>query len=157
MTPLSFRLAVAADHPKIEEMVIASFEPITWFKKLDARIGPLNGMDWRSRWQDRLRNVFATEIILVGETEGQLAAMSSGTVNPGPALAYIDLLAVDRRMQGRGYGRDMLRAMIQHMKGLGAQFVYLNCLTDNDVGNALYRAEGFENVGAEIHWFRKIP
>jgi ribosomal protein S18 acetylase RimI-like enzyme len=155
--PLDFRLAEAPDYQKVEDMVIESFEPITWIKKLDDRIGPLNGRDWRMRWKDRLRHVFETEIVLVGETGGELAAMSSGTLDHDAALAYIDLLAVDRRFRGRGYGREMLRGIMRHMKALGGQYVYLDCLTDNDTGNALYRAEGFEEVARQVRWFRRIP
>ena len=157
LMPLEFRLAAASEHPRIAEMVIESFEPITWFKKLDARIGPLNGRDWRTRWQARMRRVFEQEIILVGESSGDMVAMSAGTCDRDDALAFIDLLAVDRRFQGRGFGRDMLRGMMQYMKGLGAQFVNLDCLSDNDTANALYRAEGFEEVARQVRWFRRIP
>ena len=154
---LHFRPAEARDYQKIQDMVIESFEPITWFKKLDARIGPLNGRDWRVRWEARMRQVFDKQIVLVGETGDDLAAMSSGTIDQDAALAYIDLLAVDRQFQGRrGYGKEMLRGMIRHMKDCGAQYVYLDCLTDNDTANALYRAEGFEEVARQIRWFRKI-
>ena len=138
-------------------MVIESFEPITWFKKLDDRLGPLHGRDWRLRWHDRLRHVFETEIVLVGETGGEIAAMSSGTLDRDSALGYIDLLAVDQRFRGHGYGREMLRGMMQHMKALGGHYVYLDCLTDNDTGNTLYRAEGFEEIARQIRWFRRIP
>ena len=154
---LDVRPAQASEYQKIEDMVIESFEPITWFKKLDDRIGPLNGRDWRMRWKDRLRHVFETEIVLVGEADGELAAMSSGTLDQGAALGYIDLLAVDRRFRGHGYGREMLRGMMQHMKALGGQYVYLDCLTDNDTGNTLYRAEGFEEIARQVRWFRRIP
>ena len=154
---LDVRPAQASEYQKIEDMVIESFEPITWFKKLDDRIGPLNGRDWRMRWKDRLRHVFETEMVLVGEADGKLAAMSSGTLDQAAALGYIDLLAVDRRFRGHGYGREMLRGMMQHMKALGGQYVYLDCLTDNDTGNTLYRAEGFEEVAQQIRWFRRIP
>ncbi|MBI3468961.1 MAG: GNAT family N-acetyltransferase [Planctomycetes bacterium] len=153
---LAFRPAAADDFAQLERLVIGSFEPITWIKKLDAKVGPLNGCDWRARWQARLRHVFETEVILLGETEGAICAMSSATIEREPALAFIDLLAVDREFQGRGFGRAMLRAMIEHVKGLGCQYVHLDCLTDNDAGNELYRSEGFEEVARHIRWFRKI-
>src|ERR1700752_2315467 len=105
--PLDIRPAKASEYQKIEDMVIESFEPITWFKRLDDRVGPLNGRDWRMRWNVRLRHVFETEIVLVGETAGELPAMSSGTLDQEAALAYVDLLAVDRRFRRRGYGREM--------------------------------------------------
>jgi ribosomal protein S18 acetylase RimI-like enzyme len=155
--PLTFRLAQPADYTPVEEMVISSFEPITWFKKLEARYGPLNGRDWRVRFQARMRAVFASQIVLVGEAGPALAAMAAGTLDQESALGYIDLLAVDPAFQGRGYGREMLHGMMEHLKSKGAQYCYLDCLTDNDRGNALYRAEGFEEVACQYRWFRKLP
>jgi len=154
--PLDFRLAEPSEQQKIEDMVIDSFEPITWYKKLDDRIGPLNGRSWRSRWQARMRHAFETQIVLVGKTGGEIAAMASGTFDPDDALGFVDLLAVDRRFHRRGYGREMLRGMMQHMKSLGAQYISLDCLTTNDPANALYRAEGFEEVARQIRWFRRL-
>lgn len=153
---LLFRPADARDFPQLETLVIDSFEPITWIKKLDAKFGPLNGRDWRARWQARLRTVFDTEVILLAESEGAMCAMASATIDRESALGFIDLLAVGREFQGRGFGREMLRAIIKHLQGLGCQYVQLDCLTDNDTGNALYRSEGFEEVARHIRWFRRI-
>jgi ribosomal protein S18 acetylase RimI-like enzyme len=153
---LAVRLATAADFPAVEKMVIDSFEPITWQKKLDANFGPLNDRDWRVRWQARLAHIFQTQIVLVGEAGGALVAMASATVDHDAALGYIDVLAVHRDIQGRGYGRAMLRAMIEHLKTAGCQYVHLDCLSDNDTGNALYQSEGFAEVARHIRWFRKI-
>ncbi len=153
---LRFRPAQVHERQRIQDMVIESFEPITWFKKLEARFGRLNGQDWRMRWQSRMNKVFETQIVLVGDTDEGIVAMSSGTIDQDAALAYIDLLAVDRRWHHLGYGREMLHGMMDHMRGLGAQFVYLDCLTDNDNANALYASEGFTEVGRQIHWFRKL-
>jgi len=153
---LDFRLATPADHVRLEPLVIDSFEPITWQKKLDARFGPLNDCDWRTRWQARLRSIFATQIVLVGERDGRLAAMASGTVDRAAALGFIDVLCVGRDFQGQGLGREMLRAMIDHLRGAGCQYVNLDCLADNAAANALYASEGFAEVARHIRWFRKL-
>jgi len=153
---LQTRLAQPADYEGLMKLVIDSFEPITWQKKLDARIGPLNGRDWRQRWQARLRNIFATQIVLVGQCDGQLAAMASGTIDREAALGFIDVLCVGREFQGQGLGREMLGAMLDHFRAEGSQYVNLDCLTDNETANALYQSEGFEEVARHIRWFRKI-
>jgi ribosomal protein S18 acetylase RimI-like enzyme len=153
---LEFRPATAAEQGQIEELVLESFEPITWFRKVDARFGPLNGRDWRTRWRARLQHIFETQTVLLGVGGGEIAAMSSGTLDRENTLAYIDLIAVDRRFRRRGYGREMLRGMMRHMQQQGARYVHLDCLSDNDTANALYRAEGFEEMARHIRWFRKI-
>ena len=154
--PLQTRLAEFADFEALECLVIDSFEPITWQKKLDARFGPLNGRDWRARWQARLKSIFATQIVLIGEADGRLAAMASSTIDRDSALGFIDVLAVSRDFQGRGLGREMLRAMVEHLRAAGCQYVNLDCLTDNDAANALYTSEGFQEVARHIRWFKKI-
>lgn len=154
---LAFRLAELADYPTLERLTLESFEPITWLRKIDERFGPLNGLDWRERWRARFCHAFNTQRVLLGEAEGEIAAFASGTYDAPARLGFIDLLAVDRRFQGRGYGREMLRGMLQYFKDQGAEHVHLECLTDNEIGNALYRSEGFEDLAQSVHWFIRIP
>ena len=71
-------------------------------------------------------------------------------------VAFVDVLAVQSQFQGRGYGREMLRATMDYFRGRGAKYINLDCLTDNDKGNSLYRAEGFEEVARHIRWFRNL-
>lgn len=154
---LRFRPAAPADYSVLEKLCITSFEPITWMKKADERFGPLNGRDWRARWETRFRNAFATQRMLVGEAEGRIVAFASGTFEEGTRLGFIDLLAVDQQFQGRGYGRQMLRGMLRWFKEMGAVHAHLECLVDNDAGNNLYQNEGFTEVARSIRWFIKIP
>ncbi|MCC6857367.1 MAG: GNAT family N-acetyltransferase [Bryobacterales bacterium] len=154
---LCFRSPTPADFPRLEELILASFEPVTWARTSDALFGPLNGKDWKERWRSRIHKIFETQIMLLGETGGGIAAFSSGTLDAETCLGYIDLLAVDPGCQGRGFGREMLRAMLRHLKAQGAVHAYLDCLTTNETGNSLYRSEGFVEVACHIRWFLKIP
>ncbi len=153
---LDYRLATPDDLPALTKMVIAAFEPITWQKKLDESFGPLNGRDWRDRWTSRLEKICETQIVLLGESAGRLAAMASATLDQASALGFIDVLAVSAEFQGHGLGRQMLRGMIAHLQGLGCQHVNLDCLADNETANALYQSEGFTEVARHIRWFKRI-
>jgi ribosomal protein S18 acetylase RimI-like enzyme len=153
---LTFRLADVNDFPLLKTLVIEAFEPITWQKKLDQYFEPLNGHDWRDRWSARLDNIFKTQIVLLGESSGQLAAMGTATLDRESALGFIDVLAVAGSFQGHGLGRQMLRSTIEHLKALGCQYVHLDCLTDNDVGNSLYKSEGYIEVARHIRWFKRV-
>lgn len=148
--------ATEQDYDQVEKLVIDSFDPVTWARPLEQTFGPLNGLDWQARWKIRMRKIFAEQIVLLGVVDGVLTAVSSCTLEQASALAYIDIVAVARQQQGHGYGREMLRATIQHLQQLGAQYVNLDCLTDNDKGNALYQGEGFVEVARHIRWFRRI-
>jgi ribosomal protein S18 acetylase RimI-like enzyme len=154
--PLEFRTVLQDELCRFEPMIIDSFEPVTWARRVDEVFGPLNGMDWRARWRARVARIFESQILLAGETGGEPVAFASGAYDPEARLGYIDLLAVDSAHQGKGYGREMLRGMLRHLKDRGALHANLDCLTDNDVGNALYRSEGFTEVARHIRWFIKI-
>ncbi len=154
---MTFRLANASEYAELEKMTIDAFEPITWFTRTDEQFGPLNGRNWRERWQKRFAKVWETQIILVGEADGEAVALATGTIDNDSLLGYIDLLAVDQRYQGKGYGREMLRGMLDHFKEQGCVHAHLDCLQDNVVGNQLYRAEGFTEVARSVRWFIKIP
>jgi len=153
---LNFRAARPEDYPRLQEMVIAGFEPITWARRVDQLFGPLNGKDWRERWRRRLAEVFAKQHVLVGEIQEQLVSMASASVDAEYRLGYIDLLAVHPQFQGRGYGRQTLRAMLAYLKQQGCEHVHLECLADNEAGNRLYRCEGFTEVAQFIRWFIRL-
>ncbi len=155
--PLQFRPARPSDYPRLEKMVIDSFEPITWLKKVDDRFGPLNGKNWRERWRARFCHAFASQKTLVGEAGGRIVAYGSGNYDAEAKLGFIDLLCVDQRHQRKGYGREMLRGMMQFFREMGAEHVHLECLADNDAGNSLYRSEGFQEMARSVRWFAKIP
>lgn len=153
---MHIRRATARDQAAVGNMVMESFEPITWLRKLDERYGPVHGADWRVRWKSRMEKIFATQIVLLGEIDGELAAMSSSTADSDGLLAYIDLLAVSRAHQQRGHGRQMLDATLGYLRDLGMRHVYLDCLTDNSGANALYESQGFEEIARQIRWVRKL-
>jgi ribosomal protein S18 acetylase RimI-like enzyme len=154
--PLTFRLATPSDHPCLEKMVIEAFAPITWFRRVDDLVGPLNGLDWRERWKLRMKSVFQRQVVLVGEAEGEIVAYASGTYDAATRSAFVDLLAVDAAHQSKGYGRQMLRAILAHFKGQGAEHAHLDCLADNDAGNGLYEAEGFQKVAEHFRWWIEL-
>ncbi|MCX6624852.1 MAG: GNAT family N-acetyltransferase [Acidobacteria bacterium] len=153
---LSFRLALPSEYDTLEKLTIESFEPITWMKRADERFGPLNGKDWRERWQTRFAHVFANQTVLLGEAGGEVVALATGTADEATRLGFIDLLCVFAGHQGKGYGRAMLRGMLECLKEQGCRHANLDCLTDNAVGNRLYASEGFEEVSRSIRWFVEI-
>lgn len=153
---LAFREPSAADHDAIVAMVVRSFEPISWYRKLDARLEPLNGRAWDRRLEDRVRDALARQYVIIGEREGRLATYASGEYDARSRAAFLELLAVTRGEQGAGLGRETLREFERRMVEKGALYLHLDCLTDNDAGNRLYESEGFFEAARQIRWFKKI-
>lgn len=154
--PLTFREPTPADHEPLIAMVVESFEPISWYRKLDARLEPLNGRAWDQRFADRLRDALASQYVVIGEDGGKTLTYASGTYDERSRSAFLDLLAVAKEMQAAGLGRATLREFERRMQGKGALYLHLDCLTDNEPGNRLYAAEGFFEAARQIRWFKKI-
>jgi ribosomal-protein-alanine N-acetyltransferase len=59
---------------------------------------------------------------------------------------------IDKKHQGRGYGRDALRAAIGYLSTMpGCRVVALSYLQDNEVAAALYASLGFVETGEMEH------
>jgi [ribosomal protein S18]-alanine N-acetyltransferase len=56
-------------------------------------------------------------------------------------------LTVAPAHQGQGHGRHLLRALAQHTRATGAQFLWLEVRPSNLRARAVYRQFGFEQVG----------
>jgi len=65
--------------------------------------------------------------------------------------AEIHTLAVDPAYQGRGIGRALLRAMLDHAAGAT---VFLEVRTDNEPAIQLYRSEGFVVTGTRRGYYQ---
>ncbi len=154
---LTFRPARPEDHERLEQIVVEGFETVTLQTFVDEHFGLLNGSDWRDRWRARFRRAIETEIVMVGETTGEIASVIAGKVDPRTRLGYVDILAVARGHQRHGYGRETLRWMLAHLKSLGAIHAHLDCLVTNVEANGLYESEGFVDVGRTVNWYIKIP
>jgi len=150
------RPAHSADLPRLIEVSLASFGPITWQRTVDDRFGPLKGHDWKDRWRRRVEKAFQEQTILVLEQDGKFLGYACGTVDAAIGLGHIDILAVDPSAQGRGHGRRLLHAIEEHFLAHGATHLTLESLVDNEPANSLYRAEGYQQLAQHFNWVKKI-
>ena len=61
----------------------------------------------------------------------------------GTSIAYLQRLAVDPAIQGRGIGRSLVRSSARWAKRMGSRVLMLNTQVDNEGAIALYESEGF--------------
>ncbi|WP_235681341.1 ribosomal protein S18-alanine N-acetyltransferase [Tomitella gaofuii] len=65
----------------------------------------------------------------------------------------VHTIAVDPKVQGRGVGRRLLALLLAEADAHGGP-VFLDVRTDNAPAIALYRSEGFENVGLRPRYYQ---
>ena len=124
-----------------------------------AAVATRDGVPESDAVRSRARAKFAAErvaLVVAAESEASDAALvgfalvtAPGTGMPDDPVdaAYLSLLAVDPRAQGRGLGRSLLRAAVAGAGRAGHQRCLLHALEDNEPALALYRSAGFRPVG----------
>lgn len=89
----------------------------------------------------------ASAVLAVGQSR-----KLGGFVIVGEALgvAYLQRLAVDPYLTGRGVGRSLVRASIRWARARGARTMLLNTQPDNRAAAGLYVSEGFVRLSARL-------
>lgn len=154
---MTVREAAPEEREAVVELIRRAFEPITMFRRIEQMFGPFNGRDWQDRFRVRAeKSVDSRTVLVAAEGDRRLAACVLGAYDPAFRLAFLDMLAVAPDCQGQGLGREMVRAFEAWAREQGAEAVHLDCLADNDAGNALYQSEGFEEVTRQVIWFKRL-
>ena len=69
---------------------------------------------------------------------------------------YMDRgVALGPEFWGKGYGKEMVGALIDYVKAQGGRVFQYNCRVDNIASNALARSCGFRHVGQVDLYFEK--
>lgn len=132
--PAAVREATAFDAPVIAALSAAgSTEP--WSAEAVARILTLPGC-----WALVAGNATPTGFVIA-----RVAADEGEIVN----------LVVAERDRGKGIGRSLVAAALEHAAGRGAVTMYLEVAEDNAAARALYEAAGFAPVGKRPEYYRQ--
>jgi ribosomal protein S18 acetylase RimI-like enzyme len=97
-------------------------------------------------WNDPRRDIarklqVQRELFLVGEMDGQVvAAMMVGYEGH---RGWVNYLAVDPELQGRGFGREMMAEAERRLSDLGCPKVQLQVRKENVEALAFYRRLGY--------------
>lgn len=153
---LTIREAAPGEIPAAVDLLTRAFELISWFRRADALFGPVNGRPWQERLRARIEKAPQGQTVLLGFEGDALRACAVCGYDPKLGVGFLDLLGVEPAAHGQGHGRRMLRAFEDWARAQGAAAVNLDCLVDNDVGNALYASEGYHELARQIRWFKPL-
>ncbi|NLA67746.1 MAG: ribosomal protein S18-alanine N-acetyltransferase [Gammaproteobacteria bacterium] len=81
------------------------------------------------------------------------AFIGHGVLSVAAGEAHVLNICIDPSRQGRGYGRALLRSMVDAARGRGARRVYLEVRPSNPVAIALYQDEGFNEIGRRPRYY----
>ena len=84
-----------------------------------------------------------------GEAVGVLVASRMLSVKFAGRSLWIEELYVGRKARRKGYGRDLVEALLDRASAQGIQGIDLEAYHGNDAAALLYRSLGFERLGRE--------
>ncbi len=91
---------------------------------------------------------------LVDDHEGTVVGYGGVRALQGGTDADVQTIAFDAEHRGAGRGRALLRALLAAAAERGAREVFLEVRADNPPAEALYRSEGFEEIGRRPRYYQ---
>lgn len=99
-------------------------------------------------FRDCLRAGYAMWVL---EDDVGLVGYAAASVQAGEA--HLLNICIDPKLQSRGQGRRLLRAMRRIAKGQGAERMFLEVRPSNPHAIALYHDEGFNEIGRRPRYY----
>lgn len=154
----TIRAYTADDLPAMKEITVEAFDGVSLDRNLENKFGVVHGHDWRWRKSRHLDEDAARHPkgIFVAEASGRVAGYVTSWVDAEAGIGNIPNLAVDRRYRGHGVGRRLLEHVLDYFRELGLSHARIETLVQNPVGQSLYPSLGFEEIGRQIHYCRKL-
>ena len=146
------------DLPKLQQITMDAFEPVSIDRNIERKYGVINGVDWKTRKADHIRLDAEREAegIFVLEWEGLIVGYITCWCNRLAGIGNIPNLAVDGNYRGRGLGRRLINHAIEYFRRQGMTHIRIETLDQNTVGKSLYPSLGFEEIARQVHYCMEL-
>jgi len=158
VSELTIRRYKRRDRKIVLRITEESFGPFCLDGNIEERFGTVAG----TTWQDRKRSGIDYDLrknpehTFVAEMDGRVVGYVSGRIYRSTSIGHVANMAVHPEYQGRGAGRKLLAAMIEHFRECGMRYARIETLEQNYKGRRFYPSVGFEEIGRQIFYFREL-
>jgi len=147
------------DKETLKQITTVCFEHVSIDRNIEARLGLLGGHDWRWRKLRQIEADLADEHasgVLVCEIDDRVVGYVTTRLDPEASIGWIPNLAVMPEYQSRGLGRQLMEAAMAYLRSQGMACAKIETLEQNRIGSRFYPSMGFEEVGRQIHYIRRL-
>ena len=146
------------DLPRLQEITVQSFEPVSIDRNIEETFGIIHGHDWKWRKarhiaQDTVRDPKGVFIVEAG---GAVIGFITTWMDPEADMGFISNLAIDAAARGQGLGRALIEHACRHFYQHGLRHARIETLEQNPIGRALFPSAGFREVARQIHYCREL-
>ncbi|MCC6444954.1 MAG: GNAT family N-acetyltransferase [Armatimonadetes bacterium] len=151
---LTIRVYTPADLPRLIEITLSTFQPVSIDANIEKIFGPVGGNDWKARKARAIEE--DCEInpsgVFLAEAEGTVAGYITTVLDRRTLIGRIPNLAVDPGFQGQGIGHELITHALRYFRENGMAMAKIETLAQNERGQRLYPKMGFTEVARQVHY-----
>jgi len=143
-----------SDLEMVKEVTVICFDGVTMEQNLEERFGLIDGKDWAFRKARHLDvDISANEDgVFVAEAAGDVIGYVTTRLNSVTLVGNIPNFAVLPSYRNQGIGRLLLETGIAYLRNAGMEYVRIETLEQNPIGQHLYPSVGFQEFARQIHY-----
>lgn len=155
---VKLRVYEPSDLETLREITVSSFGSVAVDEMLEQRYGVWNERDWKARKADHINDDVAANAAgcFVAELEGRIVGYITTRLDWVNGVGRIPNLAVTEEMRGRGLGRSLIERALEYFRNEGMALAKIETMASNPIGQKLYPACGFEEVGRQVHYALRL-
>lgn len=155
---MTIRPFQSADLPTLQRLTVESFEGLAMDQTIEEKFGILAEHDWRWRKARHLEQDCEgnPEGVFVAEEEGEIIGYITTQIDREAGKGRIPNFAVDAAARGRGLGRSLIEHALDYFRRERLAYATIETMTHNPIGQHLYPACGFVEIGRQIHYAQKL-
>jgi ribosomal protein S18 acetylase RimI-like enzyme len=131
------------------DITAEAFEPVSIDRNIERHVGgPINGRDWKFRKLQQIEFDVEREPagVFVADGAGRVVGYITTFHDIDAGVGFIPNLAVAASHRGQGLGSRLIEYAIEHFRSLGVQYLRIETLEQNGIGQSLYPSLGFEEI-----------
>jgi ribosomal protein S18 acetylase RimI-like enzyme len=155
---MTFREYQSGDLDELKRITLGAFEGLALDQRVEEHLGVLHGHDWRWRKARQIEEDVAANRagVFVAEESGTILGYITTVLDREAGKGRIPNLAVLPDARGQGLGRKLIEHALEYFRREGMSYAMIETMAYNEIGNHLYPACGFIEVGRQVHFARKL-
>jgi len=155
---MTFREYRSGDLEELKRITLEAFEGLALDQRVEEHLGVLHGHDWRWRKARQIEEDVANNAagVFVAEEGGAILGYVTTVLDREAGKGRIPNLAVLSDARSKGLGRKLIEHALEYFRREGMSYAMIETMAYNEIGNHLYPACGFIEVGRQVHFARKL-